>query len=105
MVGEKFYRILNKKTGIASCKVKDIPTEYIEQLGSMNDRIEKELTFFYYKKDDLIILNEDHPNYENYRDIVDGFLSMNDSVQEKATVLARETPLGHAIEILYTICR
>ena len=102
---EKFYQILNKEVGTASCKIEDIPAKYIVQLGGMCENLKKELTFFYYREDDLVVLNTEHPNYELYSSIVEGFLGLNDANQKEAVEFAKSEGLAHAMLTLQTISR
>lgn len=102
---EKFYQILNKEAGTAACKIEDIPAKYIVQLGGMCENLKKELTFFYYQEDDLVVLNTEHPNYEFYSSIVEGFLGLNDANQKEAVEFAKSAGLYHAMLTLQTISR
>lgn len=64
-------KIIDGEYAIGSCNVEDIP-EWVGRFGKI-----EEVAFFYYHERDWIVLNEDNPNYEIYKIIVQGYLELS----------------------------
>lgn len=63
------YKILDSENGVAFCRIADMPEKCrndIEKQGGNH----KDLTTYYDKENDLVILNRDHRYYELYAGIV-----------------------------------
>lgn len=95
------YTIVNEKLRIASCCVSDLTMQQVESfLNQWEDgaRI-GELSLFYEKETDFLVINRDHPSYKEYLDIAENYLTADDaecvrindavpeSLQETITVL------------------
>lgn len=65
-------KLLNIEHGIGSCNTKDIP-EWVSRFGSP-----EEVDFFYLHQRDYIVLNEDNPNFELYKIVVEQYEDFSD---------------------------
>lgn len=65
-------RIIDVEKGIGSCRVGDVPA-WVGKYGKVED-----VSFFYFHQRDLIVLNEDNPNYELYKKIICDYLELDD---------------------------
>lgn len=75
-------KIINAGYGIGSCKAEDIP-EWVTKFGKAKD-----VTMFYCYDQDWIVLNKDHVNYENYKMIVEKYLSFDDEERRYINTIA-----------------
>ena len=65
-------KLLNIEHGIGLCNTKDIP-EWVSKFGPA-----EEVAFFYIHQRDYIVLNEDNPNFELYKIVVEQYEDFSD---------------------------
>lgn len=74
------YKLVNKELRIFSCSVSDLT---MQQVASFLDQWEHgakigELTLFYEKETDSLVINQDNKNYKKYLDIAESYLTLDD---------------------------
>lgn len=74
---ERYYTLLDSEKGVGACKATDIPEQYKEQITTQGEEL-KNLTFYYDRECDMVVLNIENPCYEYYKDIVIGLLGNDD---------------------------
>lgn len=91
------YEIINEELKIASCRIKDLT---MKQVTHFLDQWESgasigQLTLFYDKEKDLLVLNRDNRDYSLYLDMVQSYFAISDDeryeVVEKSPNSMRET--------------
>ena len=60
-------KLLNIEHGIGSCNTEDVPA-WVTKHGPV-----AEVAFFYFHQRDWIVLNEDDPNFELYKVVVENY--------------------------------
>ena len=63
------YKILDSENGVAFCRIADIPEKCRNDIEKQGGNL-KDLTIYYDKENDLVILNRDHRYYELYEEMV-----------------------------------
>ena len=66
------YYVINEELKIANCRIADLTKKQLEEFSN-----KQELTLFYDKEKDLIVLNRDNENYFLYLDMVESYLVMS----------------------------
>ena len=74
------YNLVNKELRIFSCSVSDLT---MQQVASFLEQWEHgakigELTLFYEKETDSLVINQDNKNYNKYLDIAESYLTLDD---------------------------
>lgn len=74
------YKLVNEEIRIFSCSVSDLT---MQQVASFLDQWENgakigELTLFYEKETDSLVINQDNKNYKKYLDIAEIYLTLDD---------------------------
>ena len=70
-------KLLNTDHGIGSCNTEDIPA-WATKHGPAAD-----VAFFYFRQRDWIILNEDNPNFELYKMVVENYEDFTDMAKKE----------------------
>ena len=82
-------KILNIEHGIRSCNAEELPT-WVTQLGPV-----EAVAFFYFHQRDWIVLNEDHPNFELHKMVIENYMDFSDiAKKEFAERYERNFPLA-----------
>ena len=76
-------KLLNIEHGIGLCNTKDIP-EWVSKFGPA-----EEVAFFYIHQRDYIVLNEDNPNFELYKIVVEQYEDFSDLSKKNLPVLEK----------------
>lgn len=63
------FKIVNAELGIASCSRDQVAKDI---------RNPSTVIFFYYQKRDWIVFNEEHPDFELFLELVQGYLELDD---------------------------
>lgn len=94
-------KLLNIEHGIGSCNTKDIP-EWVSRFGPA-----EEVAFFYLHQIDYIVLNEDNPNFELYKIVVEQYEDFSDlSKKEFAEKCKNDFPkVAEALKVLNYVNR
>lgn len=89
-------KILNIEHGIGLCNTEDIP-KWVSRFGRVED-----VAFFYFHQRDWIVLNEDNPNFELYKRVVENYEYFSDlSKKEFAERCKRDFPkVAQALKVL-----
>lgn len=89
-------KFLNTEHGIGSCNTEDVPARVTKQGPAA------EVAFFYCHQRDWIVLNEDNPNFELYKMVVENYEDFSDlSKKEFAEICKRKLPkIARALKIL-----
>lgn len=74
------YKLVNKELRIFSCSVSDLT---VQQVASFLEQWEHgakigELTLFYEKETDSLVINQDNKIYKKYLDIAESYLTLDD---------------------------
>ena len=79
------YEVINEKLGIAKCSLEELTLKQVQQfLGQWEPEANiGELTLFYDKKEDLIVLNSSNKKYQTWLDIVEAYLIATGRDKEK----------------------
>lgn len=89
-------KFLNIEHGIWSCNTEDVPAWVTKQ------RPAAEVVFFYFHQRDWIILNEDNPNFELYKMVVENYEDFSDMAKKEfAEGCKRDFPkVAEALKVL-----
>lgn len=79
------YKLVNKELRIFSCSVSDLTMQQVTSFLEQWDHDAKigELTLFYEKKTDSLVLNRDNKNYDTYLEIAEAYLKLDDEKLEE----------------------
>ena len=79
------YKLVNEELRIFSCSVSDLTMQqaasFLEQWG--RDAKIGQLTLFYEKETDSLVLNRDNKNYKEYLEIAEIYLELDDKKSEE----------------------
>ena len=94
-------KLLNIEHSIGSCNIEDIP-EWVSRFGPA-----EEVAFFYVHQRDYIVLNEDNPNFELYKIVVEQYEDFSDlSKKEFAEKCKNDFPkVAEALKVLNYVNR
>lgn len=91
------YEVIDEDLRIASCRIADLTMEQVQsflKLWSADSSIGS-LTMFYDKESDMVVLNADNENYEDYLQIATAYLGAEyerrKELKEKAPASIRES--------------
>lgn len=70
-------KLLNTELGIGSCNTEDVPA-WVTKYGPA-----EEVAFFYFHQRDFIVLNEDNPNFELYKKVVENYEDFSDMAKKE----------------------
>lgn len=89
-------KLLNAEHGVGSCSTEDIP-EWVSRFGPA-----AEVAFFYFHQRDWIVLNEDNPNFELYKMVVENYEDFSDMAKKEfAEGCKRDSPkVAQALKVL-----
>ena len=89
-------KILNTEHGIGSCNTEDMPA-WVTERGPA-----EEVAFFYFHQRDWIVLNEDNPNFELYKMVVENYEDFSDMAKKEfAEGCKRDFPkVAQALKVL-----
>lgn len=92
---------MNTERGIGSCNTEDVPA-WVTKHGPA-----AEVAFFYYHQRDWIVLNEDNPNFELYKMVIESYEDFSDlEKKEFAEWCKRDFPkVAQALKVLDHINR
>lgn len=76
--------IINKELGIGACEGEDIPHSLKLQMPL------NQITVLYWCERDWLILNKSNPNYQKYKELLTGYLQMDDLERKKLKDFALE---------------
>ena len=78
------YNLVNKELRIFSCSVSDLTMQQVNSFLEQWNHDAKigELTLFYEKKTDSLVLNRDNKNYDTYLEIAEAYLKLDDEKLE-----------------------
>lgn len=101
------YKILDSENGVAFCRIADMPEKCRNDIEKQGGNL-KDLTTYYDKENDLVVLNRDHKYYELYEEIVteamkyteDGLLNLFDIMPEDMF-----DDIGNLLKMLLTVKR
>lgn len=71
------YKVLDIENGVASCSCSEIPDNCRKDIVKHGGEL-AEMTFYYDRDSDLVVLNEDHRYFEQYREMVTGLIKCSD---------------------------
>lgn len=69
-------KLLNTELGIGVCNTEDVPA-WVAKHGPA-----AEVAFFYFHQRDWIVLNEDNPNFELYKMVVENYEGFSDMAKK-----------------------
>ena len=72
------YRILDRENGVASCRMAEIPERIKEDIVKQGGELSN-LTFYFDKEQDLVVLNENHGYYALYEELVTVLMNCTDT--------------------------
>lgn len=78
------YEVINEEYRIAVCKKEDLPP-WVVSLGKPDDAV-----FFYHHQCDLIVLNQDHANYEFNLKVTETYLSFDNEQRKEFADLVKD---------------
>lgn len=80
------FKIIDKKLGLASCSISDLTMKQVKDFlsGWEEGASIGTLTLFYDDEENLVVLNQDHVNYERILDMVRGYLELNEEKRDEA---------------------
>ena len=89
-------KFLNTEHGIGSCNTEDVPA-WVTKHGPA-----AEVAFFYFHQRDWIVLNEDNPNFELCKVVVDNYEDFSDRAKKEfAGGCKRDFPkVAEALKVL-----
>ena len=89
-------KILNTEHGIGSCNTEDMPA-WVTERGPA-----EEVAFFYFHQRNWIVLNEDNPNFELYKMVIENYEDFSDvAKKEFAEGCKRDFPkVAQALKVL-----
>lgn len=90
------FKIINAELGIASCS-RDQVAEDISNPSTV--------IFFYYQKRDWIVFNADHPDYDLFLELVQGYMELDDQQRKKFLDQIDIEAVRRPIDILIRILR
>lgn len=70
-------KFLNTEHFLGSCNTEDVP-EWVRKLGKP-----EEVAFFYFHQRDFIVLNEDTPNFELYKMVIENYEGFSDLAKKE----------------------
>ena len=73
------YKLLSTEQNIGSCNTEDVPA-WVTKYGPA-----AEVVLFYFHQRDWIVLNEDNPNFELYKMIVENYEDLSDMDKKEFT--------------------
>lgn len=94
-------KLLNVEYGIGSCGTGDIP-DWVTKNGPA-----EEVAFFYFYQRDFIMLNEDNPNFELYKMVIENYVEFQDSSRKEFALYCRKDfpKIAEALKVLDYISR
>ena len=94
-------KLLNVEYGIGSCGTGDIP-DWVTKNGPG-----KGVAFFYFYQRDFIMLNEDNPNFELYKMVIENYVEFQDSSRKEFALYCRKDfpKIARALKVLDYISR
>lgn len=89
-------KFLNTEHGIGSCNTEDVPA-WVTKHGPA-----AAVAFFYFHQKDCIVLNEDNPNFELYKMVVENYEDFSDMAKKEfAEGCKRDFPkVAEALKVL-----
>lgn len=89
-------KLLNAEHGIRSCNAEDVPA-WVTKHGPA-----AEVAFFYFHQRDWIVLNEDNPNFELYKMVIENYEDFSDMAKKEfAEGRKRDFPkVAQALKVL-----
>lgn len=90
------YKVINEELRIYSCSIADLTLEQVNHfLGQWNDGANiGELTLFYEKEKDRIVMNRDNGRFKDILEMVEGYICLPDAEREKV----REASAGKSVK-------
>ncbi len=66
---EHCYTVLDRGNGVAACSIAKMPEKYREAIVKQGGEL-PQVTFYFDKEQDLIVLNEDNEEYKGYVELI-----------------------------------